>query len=103
MDDDSSKDEGTRFSTAKIVPWGVVMPTVVDPSYEMSANGEDRERRSTDLDSLHGIFDLNMLSVMQRHPNLSPNTLKEPSLRKRESVLAEVIIKDAFSPPGRKY
>jgi len=25
--------EGTRFSTARIAPSGVVIPTVVDPSY----------------------------------------------------------------------
>ena len=32
MDDDSIKGDGTRFSTARMTPVGVVMPTVVDPS-----------------------------------------------------------------------
>ena len=34
MDEDSSKGDGTRFSTARTTPSGVVMPTVVDPSCE---------------------------------------------------------------------
>lgn len=32
IEDDSSKGEGTRFSTARTVPCGVVIPTVVEPS-----------------------------------------------------------------------
>ncbi len=31
--------DGTRFSTARIVPWGVVMPTVVEPSWRKSQPG----------------------------------------------------------------
>jgi hypothetical protein len=33
MDDDSIRGDGTRFSTARIAPSGVVIPTVVDPSW----------------------------------------------------------------------
>jgi hypothetical protein len=32
MDEDSRSGDGTRFSTARTVPCGVVMPTVVEPS-----------------------------------------------------------------------
>jgi hypothetical protein len=32
MEEVSIKGEGTRFSTARIAPSGVVIPTVVDPS-----------------------------------------------------------------------
>jgi hypothetical protein len=33
MEEVSIKGDGTRFSTARIAPSGVVIPTVVDPSY----------------------------------------------------------------------
>ena len=33
MEEVSIRGDGTRFSTARIAPSGVVIPTVVDPSY----------------------------------------------------------------------
>jgi hypothetical protein len=33
IEEDSRSGEGTRFSTARMAPCGVVMPTVVEPSW----------------------------------------------------------------------
>ena len=55
----SSRGDGTRFSTANTVPWGVVIPTVVEPSCVSQHIGAhvSELRIRTHFDRFHGVFD----------------------------------------------